>query len=139
MRRSSPIVGILSVALAGCGAGPRAAGVGAAPVRARVVTVAASRVPDLVELYGTVEADRTATVSSRVMATVTAVRVRAGDRVRAGQVLVEIDPTTAQGQEAQARGALAQGHAALVLAERNLERFRALAEKGAASRRSTGG
>ena len=133
MRSDTAIVGVLSLALAACGAGTKAASVGTAPVQARVVTIAASRVPDLVELYGTVEADRTATVSSRVMATVTAVRVKAGDRVSAGQVLVEIDPTTAQGQEAQARGALAQGNAALVLAERNLERFRALAAKGAAS------
>jgi RND family efflux transporter MFP subunit len=104
-----------------------------APVRARVATAEARVLPATVDVPGVVEASRVAAVSSRVMATVTAVRVKAGDAVRAGDVLVEIDPATAQGQEAQARGALAQAQAALALAERNWERFRALAEKQAAS------
>ena len=103
------------------------------PVSARIVRVEAVTVPQGAELYGTVEAERTAAVSSRVMATVTAVLVKPGDPVRAGQVLVEIDPATARGQEAQARGALAQAQAALALAERNFERFQTLAAKGAAS------
>jgi RND family efflux transporter MFP subunit len=85
------------------------------------------------ELYGTVEADRTAAVSSRVMATVTAVLVKPGDPVRAGQVLVEIDAATARGQEAQARGALAQAQASFALADRNFERYQNLAAKAAAS------
>ncbi len=104
-----------------------------APVRARVVAAEERALPARIEIPGVVEASRVAAVSSRVMATVTAVRVKPGDAVRAGEVLVEIDPATAQGQEAQARGALAQAQAALALAERNWERFRALAEKQAAS------
>jgi RND family efflux transporter MFP subunit len=89
--------------------------------------------PQNIELFGTVEADRTASVSSRVMATVTAVRVRQGDAVTAGQVLVEIDAETALGQEAQARGALAQAQAALTLAERNYGRYKALIAAKAAA------
>lgn len=89
--------------------------------------------PDRAELYGTVAADRTAAVSSRVMANVVAVRARVGDSVRPGDVLVEIDPQTARGQEAQARGALAQAQAAYALAERNFRRFEALAKSGSAS------
>ena len=46
---------------------------------------------------------------------------------------MEIDPQTAKGQEAQARGALAQARAALSLAERNYERYKALAAAGSAS------
>jgi RND family efflux transporter MFP subunit len=72
-------------------------------------------------------------VASRVVALVTAVHVRVGERVRAGQPLVSIDATAALGQLAQAEGALAQAIAALALAERNHERFRALAATGAAS------
>jgi membrane fusion protein, multidrug efflux system len=133
MMRSAILLGVSTIVLAGCGAGPKAAEVSAPPVQARVVTVDSARVPDLVELYGTVEAERTAVVASRVMATVTAVDVKPGDRVTAGQVLVEIDPATARGQEAEARGALAQAHAGFALAERNYERFKALAAKNAAS------
>lgn len=102
-------------------------------VQARVARAELVTAPTTVELYGTVEAGRSVAVSSRVMATVTAVPVLAGESVKAGQVLVEIDPQTAKGQEAQARGALAQAQAGLSVAARNHERFRALHEKGAAS------
>lgn len=85
------------------------------------------------ELAGTVAAVKSTAVSSRVMALVTAVHVELGDSVRAGQLLVSIDPTAAQGQVAQAQGGLAQAEAALTLAERNYERFQALAAKQAAS------
>lgn len=104
-----------------------------ATVRAKVAVAEAKVLPASLEVSGVVEASRVAAVSSRVMATVTAVPVKAGDAVRSGQVLVEIDPATARGQEAQARGALAQAQAAHALAERNWERFRALADKQAAS------
>ena len=124
----------VAVGVAACGGGHEASGTRAPePVSARVATVRAIDLEQGVELYGTVEAARSAAVSSRVMATVTAVPVRQGDTVRAGQVLVEIDPETARGQEAQARGALAQAQAALALAARNHERFKALAASGAAA------
>ncbi|MGB5295775.1 MAG: efflux RND transporter periplasmic adaptor subunit [Thermoanaerobaculia bacterium] len=86
-----------------------------------------------VEVFGTVEADQTATVAVRVMAMVTAVRVKAGDEVSKGQLLLEIDPQASEGQLSQARGGLGQAEAALALAERNYERFQALAASNAAS------
>lgn len=123
-------------AAAGCaGRGEKEAGPAARPpvVKARAAVAERASVPVTVELSGTVEADRTAAVSSRVMATVTAVHVRPGDTVRRGQVLVEIDPRTAAGQVGQAQGGLAQAEAAFALAERNYERFKALAAANAAS------
>src|SRR5664280_656469 len=133
MARTSVLLGMFAIAAAACGGGVKGSETPLAPVGAKVVKVEAGQVPQVVDLYGTVEAERTAAVSSRVMATVTAVRVQPGDVVRQGQVLVEIDPATTRGQEGQARGGLAQAQAALALAERNLERFKALAAKGAAS------
>jgi RND family efflux transporter MFP subunit len=105
----------------------------AAHVLARFAQAERVAQADRTGLTGTVAADQTAAVSSRVMATVTAVHVRLGDAVRAGQELVTIDPATTQGQVAQARGALAQAQAALTLAQRNFERFQALAKTQAAS------
>ena len=67
------------------------------------------------------------------MASVVAVPVKEGDLVAKGQLLVEIDPQTAKGQESQARGALAQAKAGLALAERNYQRFEALQKSGSAS------
>ncbi len=105
----------------------------AGTVKAKVVAVSRATRKEQVPFMGTVEAEKTAAVSSRVMATVLAVHVKPGDRVRKGQILVDIDPETARGQEAQARGALAQAKAALALAERNYQRFKALYEAKAAS------
>ncbi len=82
---------------------------------------------------GTVAAQQSSAVSSRVMAMVTAVHVDLGDTVAAGQALLSIDPTAAQGQVSQAQGGLAQAEAALSLAKRNLERFEALAASNSAS------
>lgn len=127
----------LSLLAAACaGRGEKGAAPETAPppaVKARVATVEKVAVPLGVELPGTVEADRTAAISSRVMATVTAVHVRPGDSVRRGQTLVEIDPRTAAGQVGQAQGGLSQAQAGLALAERNYERFKALAAANAAS------
>ena len=91
------------------------------------------QIPGRIEVRGVVEAEKSAAVSSRVMAMVTRVRVKAGDRVNRGQIVIDIDPATTEGQLSQATGALAQARAALALAERNHERFRLLAEKDAAS------
>ncbi len=133
MRSWKAWLAVASVLVAACGGGVKTPGAAIPKVQANLVSVSVDNVPNLVELPGTVEAVRTAAVSSRVMAAITAVHVKPGDRVRAGQPLVEIDPATARGQEAQARGALAQANAALALADRNFERFKALAAKGAAS------
>jgi RND family efflux transporter MFP subunit len=102
-------------------------------VSARLASAERLEMPRYVELYGSVEAERTAAVSTRVMAMVTAVRVRTGERVRRGQLLIEIDSQASQGQLSQARGAQAQAQAALALAERNFERYQALAQTEAAS------
>jgi RND family efflux transporter MFP subunit len=88
---------------------------------------------DRTEIAGTVTARRSTAVASRVAALVTAVRVDLGQAVAAGEVLVEIDPTAAQGQVGSAQGALAQAEASLALARRNHERFVALAARQAAS------
>lgn len=122
------------LALAACGgkSGNQQA-VQAVRVRAKVVPATVVERADDHTLVGSVEAVQQAAVSSRVMAMVVAVHVKPGDRVRKGQVLVDIDPQTAQGQQAQARGALAQAQAALALAQRNYERFQALYEAKAAS------
>jgi RND family efflux transporter MFP subunit len=103
------------------------------PVRARVVAAERIELPETIALRGTVEAAGSAVVSTRVMGTVTRVHAAAGERVARGDLLVEIDPQTSQGQLAQAGGALAQAESARALAEKNFRRFEALAERDAAS------
>lgn len=73
-----------------------------------------------------VEAEKEASVSSQVAGSVVSVRVKPGDKVRAGAVLIELDAMTAiqQVQGAQAQVVAAQTQEALALQE--LERQRAL-------------
>ncbi|HUP04634.1 MAG TPA: efflux RND transporter periplasmic adaptor subunit, partial [Bryobacteraceae bacterium] len=91
------------VALTGCGGGEKSAAVapaGAAPVPVTTVAVSVSQWPDVYEATGTVRAQTSAVISSRVMGYVRAVAAQAGDRVRAGQTLITLD---AQDLDAQVR------------------------------------
>jgi RND family efflux transporter MFP subunit len=100
---------VISLTLAGLAAGcGRAPHEPAAPVAAVPVIVVEARrtlVPGYVEAGGTVSARETAVVSSRILAPVVRVLVRAGDRVRAGQPLVRLDDRALSAE--QARGAAA--------------------------------
>ena len=104
-----------------------------APVTARLALAERVASDSRTGFAGSVAAEKSTAVSSRVMAMVTAVHVELGDAVSAGETLLAIDPTAAQGQVAQAQGGLAQADAALTLARRNLERFEALAASRSAS------
>jgi len=109
------------------------AGTGLEPLSVQVVTVERITGPKPIEVRGTVQATRQANVSSRVMGPVVALKVHSGDKVAKGQLLLEIQPETSEGQLAQAQGALAQARAALTLAERNYRRYEALHAEKAAS------
>jgi RND family efflux transporter MFP subunit len=63
----------------------------APPVGVRVVPATMVERAEQIEAGGLVAAAETATVSSRVLAPVIAITVQAGDRVRAGDVLVRLD------------------------------------------------
>ena len=71
---------------------------------ASIEKVALAPVEDSYEATGTVRARTTSVLSSKIVGSVVAVRVHEGDRVRAGQVVIEIDNREAatQVQKAQA-------------------------------------
>jgi len=123
-----------TIAMVACGKPhPEAQAVTPNTIQARLSQAELLEIPQEVEIHGTVEANQVAAISARVMAMVTAVHVNVGEKVRQGQLLLEIDPQASEGQLAQAQGALSQARAALALAERNYERFKALAQVRAAS------
>ncbi len=125
---------VLALAVAACGAPHEAARPAEpAPVAARLAVAERVASGARTGFAGTVAAEKSTAVSSRVMAMVTAVHVDLGDTVAAGQALLSIDPTAAQGQVSQAQGGLAVASAALTLAKRNLERYEALAATKSAS------
>lgn len=82
----------LSFAVAACGrATPHEERAALPPLAVRVSPVLETDVASTFEAGGTVQARATATVASRLLAPVQEVRVKPGDRVRAGQVLVVLD------------------------------------------------
>ncbi len=76
--------------------------------------VKSSAVPEVLEVVGTVRARTSAVVSARIPGTVNLLKVREGDRVRKGQLLIQLDA-----QENQASAAVAT--AGVVDARRGLD------------------
>ena len=80
------------------------------PIAVTVVPVTAVDTAERLEAGGVVAAQETASVSSRIVATIDRIRVKAGDRVRAGDVLVTLDARDVleHTQEARARSLAAE-------------------------------
>lgn len=75
---------------------------------------------------GQVESVRQTLIASQVSGQVTAITVKAGDAVKAGQLLVRIDARAAEQNQAASAAQLAAARAQLTAAERNLDRTRQL-------------
>jgi RND family efflux transporter MFP subunit len=94
MKRLPGIIGfsLAVTGVVGCGRGDHARPEKVhAPIDVTVVPVTTVDISERLEAGGTVAAQETASVSSRIVATIAGVRVKAGDRVRAGDVLVTLD------------------------------------------------
>jgi RND family efflux transporter MFP subunit len=89
--------------------------------------------PKMLELYGVVRAGKEATLTGRATGPVVAIHVGAGDTVRKGELLLELEERMSGGQLAQAQGALSQAQAAFSIAEKNYTRFQSLYDKQACS------
>ena len=120
MKRITFAAGLLAAA-AGCGGEPEHAGSGPVgePTPVAVHSVGSPGGLDTYRAAGTVRAVRRADLATRMMARIETIRVRAGDRVRAGQVLATLE-----------RGAVvaagSQATAGLGLATANLRRMERL-------------
>src|SRR5947209_13288253 len=106
-------------------AGATAAGVSLPSVT--VTTVTHDTSPSSVSLPGALTAVQTAAIYARTPGYVRRRLVDIGSRVRAGQILADIDAPDLDQQVAQARGVVAQTRAAQALAQANLVRWQALA------------
>lgn len=83
---------------------------------------------------GVVQAGSESKLSFKVPGTVNKVHVEIGSKVRAGQILAELDPTDYEIQVKQAENARDQARAAEVQAEAQYNRIRALYENRSASK-----
>ncbi|MEE4407701.1 MULTISPECIES: MdtA/MuxA family multidrug efflux RND transporter periplasmic adaptor subunit [unclassified Serratia (in: enterobacteria)] len=102
------------------------------PVQAATATE--QTVPRYLSGLGTATAANTVTVTSRVDGQLMAIHFTEGQQVKAGDLLVEIDPRPFEVQLTQALGQLAKDQATLANARRDLARYQQLAKTNLVSR-----
>ena len=130
---------LLSLTLVACGGSDPQAAAGAAPqafppMDVRTVTLTAKPVPQSSEFVATVRSLRSTTIQPQVDGFIRQIFVRAGDRVRQGQPLVQIDPDRQQAAASVTMSQRAAREAELALATQQLERTKMLQAAGAVSR-----
>ena len=99
-----------------------------------VSSVSLSTVDDVYEVTGTVRANSTSIVASRVMGMVTSIPVREGDSVKAGQVLLIIDDRDAVQRVRAASMAVESAKQSQSLAEKTWQRYKKLYDENVISR-----
>jgi multidrug efflux pump subunit AcrA (membrane-fusion protein) len=105
-----------------CGRRQETATEKASPIpNVKIERVGAAPIDGFYEATGTVRSKTTSVVSSRIMGSIIAIRVREGDRVRTGQPLVEIDSRDATAQLQKAQAGMREAESALDEIERNLQ------------------
>ncbi len=117
-----------SAPAAGRNAGAARPGFGgsAEPTPVRVAEVITGDFPVYYKALGTVTATNTVNVRSRVAGELIKVNFQEGQRVKAGDLLAEIDPRSYEIALQQAQGTLAQNQAQLKNAQIDLQRYKGL-------------
>ncbi len=96
--------------------------------------VKTAAVADFYEAVGTVRSKTTTTLSSKVVGSVISMRVREGDRVRAGQLLAEIDSRDARVQTDKAQAGLREAQTSVDEVEKSIRAAEAAQAAAEASR-----
>jgi len=126
---------LLGLAATGCQkkqVAQAASGMQAMPVQTVAVTLAP--VPQSSEYVATIKSRRSATLLPQVSGMLTKIAVRSGDHVKAGQLLMEIDPRLQMATVASARATERQKKAIYDYNAVEIERQRKLFEAGVTSR-----
>jgi RND family efflux transporter MFP subunit len=109
---------------------------GSTPAEAAIpVTLAwpANATGDVITAAGQVESAHSASISTRVMGTVTSLPVKIGDKVTKGQLLATINAQDLNAQKAQAEAQIAAAAAAAYNAHKDLDRYTILFNNGSAT------
>lgn len=93
---------------------------------ATTFVVAYRDVPDTVSAEGVVEAVRQSTLAAQIAGQIVELKVKVGDSVKAGQVLLRIDPRAAEQVVSGSQSQLAEAQAGLTNALRGFERNKQL-------------
>jgi len=104
-------------------------GRGGGPLLVKATRAIAKPMPILIEAVGTVEPEHSVQVRAQVNGVLQSVFFKEGDKVKAGQQLMQIDPRTYQAQYNQALAALARDKAQLENARAQQERLEPLLKR----------
>ncbi|MCY2954623.1 MAG: efflux RND transporter periplasmic adaptor subunit [Planctomycetota bacterium] len=104
------------------------------PVPGQIVKASMLKVPMSESAVGTIRAVHETTIASRILARVLEVNLKAGQAVKADQVLVRLDDVDLRARLQQAKAAVASAEAAHAQAIIDEERLREVVKTGAASR-----
>src|SRR5258705_13142646 len=136
-----PLLLCAVVVAASCGGGNEQGGAGAAGGRGafpamdvKTMTIAPKPIPQTSEFVATVRSLRSTNIQPQVEGFVRQIMVKAGDRVSAGQPLVQIDPEKQQATVAASQSQRASREADLEFAHQQLARAQKLFDSGAVSR-----
>ncbi|MFL5308202.1 MAG: efflux RND transporter periplasmic adaptor subunit [Polyangia bacterium] len=134
LSRAALILGA-AISLAGCRGAAQASPAGMPPAPAVTVAAAQQRtITDWDEFIGRLEAVESVEIRPRVSGYIERVVFNAGEEVRKGDILFEIDRRPYQAEVARAEAELAQARSAAALAGRALQRSKQLAAGEAISR-----
>jgi RND family efflux transporter MFP subunit len=133
--------GVLCLALSAfviCGCGQKseanAAGPATGPTPVQVQTVKSVTIPDTTEYLSVMKSRHSANINPQVEGQITKIFVKSGDRVRAGQALLQIDPLKQQATVSSQEAARAAQEASVQLAKISYERAKRLIEAGVISK-----
>ena len=137
-RASLPILLCTALAASACGgdpaAGPGAGGPGAfPPTDVQTLTIAPKPIPQTSEFVATVRSLRSTDLQPQVEGIVRRIFVKAGDRVSAGQPIVQIDPDKQQATVTTVQAQRVAREADVAYAKQQLARMQKLFAAGAVS------
>jgi len=117
------VIGFLTIALSSCGKKEE----GAKPEKIPTIKgvggeiIKTSTVENYYEAVGTVRSKITSVLSSKILGHIVALHVREGDRVKAGQLLLEIDDRDGNAQLRKARAGLREAQDMVEEVDRNIQ------------------
>src|SRR5580704_19369436 len=128
------LLGLILLASSGC-SNTEAKQPAPQPLPVNTQTVTLTPVPRVDEYVATVKSRRSASIQPQVDGSLTRILVKSGDHVRAGEVLMTIDPLKQQATVDQQRSTEAQKKATLDYNQHEVERQRQLYASGVSSKR----
>jgi len=123
--------------IAGCGQKDAAKGAPGGPpggMPVQIAVVKTETIPDLTEYLSVMKSRHSANINPQVEGQITKILVKSGDRVKAGQPLLQIDPLKQQATVSSQEAARAAQEANVQLAKVSYERAKKLSEAGVISR-----